>query len=148
MIIVAGVDDSDHARRVLMRAIEEAKALDADLHVVHVVQSPIYFRLPMDVAAPLDVAAIEAAERKAVWGSLDSILGDAEVPVNTVDLAGYPPDILSDYATENQAALLVIGTRGRGEFASFVLGSTSHRALHLAKCDVLVVKPLEAGTPH
>ena len=142
MIIVAGVDDSAHALQVLRRAIEEATARDADLHVVHVVQSPIYFHLPMEVAVPIDIAAIEGAQRKAVWGSLDPILREADIPVKTVDLSGYPPDVLVDYATEHQAALLVIGTRGRGEFASFVLGSTSHRALHIAKCDVLVVKPL------
>jgi nucleotide-binding universal stress UspA family protein len=90
----------------------------------------------------MDIAAIEAAERKAVWGSLDPILSEAEIPVKAVDLSGYPPDVLVDYATQNHANLLVIGTRGRGEFASLVLGSTSHRALHIAKCDVLVVKPV------
>ena len=35
MIIVAGVDDSDHARQVLKRAIQEATTKSADLHVVH-----------------------------------------------------------------------------------------------------------------
>lgn len=143
MIIVAGVDDSDHARHVLTRAIDEAKTKGADLHVVHVVQSPIYFHLPMGVAAPVDTAALEAAQRRAVWDSLDAILKNADIPVKTVDLSGYPPDVLVEYATQNQAAMLVIGTRGRGEFASFVLGSTSHRALHIARCDVLVVKPVE-----
>jgi nucleotide-binding universal stress UspA family protein len=61
--------------------------------------------------------------------------------VTKVDLDGYPPDTLSSYATEVEAELLVLGTRGRGELASLILGSTSHRALHLATCDVLVVKP-------
>jgi nucleotide-binding universal stress UspA family protein len=141
MIIVAGVDDSAHARQVLGVAIEEARLREANLHVVHVVQSPIHFYLPMDLAIPIDVAALEAAQRKAVWESLGSIIEKAEVPIKTVDLSGYPPDALVNYATENQAGLLVVGTRGRGDFASLVLGSTSHRALHIAKCDVLVVKP-------
>jgi nucleotide-binding universal stress UspA family protein len=39
------------------------------------------------------------------------------------------------------ASVLVMGTRGRGEFASLILGSTSHRAIQLATCDVLIVKP-------
>jgi nucleotide-binding universal stress UspA family protein len=141
MIIVAGVDESAHARLVLERAINEATSKHAELHVVHVVQTPIYFHFPMEAAVPLDLGELEAAQRKAVWGPLESILAAAEIPVRKVDLSGYSPDVLVDYATQNQADLLVIGTRGRGEFASLVLGSTSHRALHLAKCDVLVVKP-------
>ena len=123
MIIVAGVDDSDHARQVLKRAIQEATTKSADLHMVHVVQSPTYFHVPMDLAVPFDVAEMEAAQRKAVWGALDPILQGAEIPVKTVDLSGYPPDALVEYATQNQAGLLVIGTRGRGEFASLVLGA-------------------------
>jgi nucleotide-binding universal stress UspA family protein len=49
---------------------------------------------------------------------------------------------LVDYTKNVTAKRLIIGTRGRGEVAALVLGSTSHRALHLARCDVLVVKPV------
>jgi nucleotide-binding universal stress UspA family protein len=70
-------------------------------------------------------------------------MDQAGVPVERVDLDGYPPDTLVAYADDAAASLLVVGTRGRGELASLILGSTSHRALHLAKCDVLVVKPQE-----
>ena len=44
------------------------------------------------------------------------------------------------YAKDARASLLVVGTRGRGELGALILGSTSHRAIHLASCDVLVVK--------
>jgi nucleotide-binding universal stress UspA family protein len=72
---------------------------------------------------------------------LDEKLSGAEVEVTKVDLDGYPPDMLVAYAEDIGASLVVVGTRGRGELASLILGSTSSRAIHLAKSDVLVVKP-------
>ena len=42
-------------------------------------------------------------------------------------------------------AIAVGSPAHRGELASMVLGSTSHRAIHLAPCDVLVVKPKPAA---
>jgi nucleotide-binding universal stress UspA family protein len=68
-------------------------------------------------------------------------MAEAGFSVSRVDLDGYPPDALVGYAEEVAASLLVVGTRGRGEIAALFLGSTSHRAIHLAKCDVLVVRP-------
>jgi nucleotide-binding universal stress UspA family protein len=90
---------------------------------------------------PIDMGEIAEGERRAVWSQLEPVLSGAGVPVTKVDLDGYPPDVLVAYATEVDASVLVLGTRGRGDFASLILGSTSHRAIQLATCDVLVVKP-------
>jgi len=57
-----------------------------------------------------------------------------------VDLEGYPPDVIVEYAQEIGADLIVVGSRGRGDLASLVLGSTSHRVVNHAPCDVLVVR--------
>jgi nucleotide-binding universal stress UspA family protein len=75
-----------------------------------------------------------------VWAGVSDTLDIADIRVESVDLDGYPPDTLVAYAGDVNASLLVVGTRGRGDFASLILGSTSHRAIHLAECDVLVVK--------
>ncbi|HKX76864.1 MAG TPA: universal stress protein [Acidimicrobiia bacterium] len=136
MIIVAGVDVSEHSQTVIKRAIEEAERRDADLHVVHVVQYPVYFDFP------IDLVAMAAAERHAVWERLSPLVEAAGIPVKKVDLDGYPADTLSDYATSVGADLIVLGTRGRGDLASLFLGSTSHRVLQMAPCDILVVRPL------
>jgi nucleotide-binding universal stress UspA family protein len=77
----------------------------------------------------------------AVWGAIEEKLARAPIDIIRTDLDGYPPDTLVAYAEDVGATLLVVGTRGRGELASLILGSTSSRAIHLAKCDVLVVKP-------
>ncbi len=140
MVVVVGVDESDHAVYVVERAVEEARMRDAELHVVHVFHPPV---LPY-MGAPIDMAAVAAAQRQAVWERVEPLVAKAATPVERVDLEGYPPDSLVDYSQNVGADLLIVGSRGRGEFAALILGSTSHRAIHLAHCDVLVVKPSHA----
>jgi nucleotide-binding universal stress UspA family protein len=90
--------------------------------------------------AAINWSEVAEAQRNAVWAAVAEDLEVEDVKIEQVDLEGYPPDVLVDYASQVDAELLVVGTRGRGEFASLILGSTSHRAIHLASCDVLVVK--------
>ncbi|MDH4119146.1 MAG: universal stress protein [Acidimicrobiia bacterium] len=140
MLLVVGIDESEHAGHVVDRAIQEAELRGAELHVVHVFHPPI---LPY-MGAPIDMGALATAQRKAVWDRLEPHLAKAKMDVERVDLEGYPPDTLVDYVANTGAQLLIVGSRGRGEIAALVLGSTSHRAIHLANCDVLVVKPSHA----
>ncbi|HEY4606572.1 MAG TPA: universal stress protein [Acidimicrobiia bacterium] len=136
MAIVVGVDSSPHAVSVLERAILEAERRTEELHVVHVFHPPVVY-----LEIPIDLVTVAEAERGAVWAPLNQSISDAGSTVKKIDLEGYPPDTLVDYAKDVDASLLVVGSRGRGELASLILGSTSHRAIHLAPCDVLVVKP-------
>jgi nucleotide-binding universal stress UspA family protein len=134
-IVVAGVDDSPVAKEVVEKAMEQARWREAELHVVHVVRIPVAY-----TEIPVNVTEVIEAERRTVWASLEPTMADAGLTVRRVDLDGYPPDTLVAYATAEEAVLLVLGTRGRGEIASLILGSTSHRAIQLAGCDVLVIK--------
>lgn len=133
--IVVGVDPSDHAAAAARRAAWLAEASNADLHAVHVLHLPpvVYSALGTSTTA---VDEIAVAERAAVWGSVGDALGDA----TRVELDGYPAETLVDYAQQVGADIIVVGSRGRGSLASLVLGSTSHRLLHISPCDVLVVK--------
>lgn len=139
MTVVVGVDASPHASAVLDKALLEAQRRSTQLHVVHVFNPPVVY-----LEVPVDLVMVKDAELAAVWGPLDEKLAGAGLEVVKVDLDGYPPDTLVDYAHDVGADLLVVGTRGRGELASLILGSTSSRAIHLANCDVLVVKPAKS----
>lgn len=135
MPVVAGIDDSPVTRLVIDRALEQARWRGTGLKLVYVLHLPMVY-----TGALVDWRKVAAAQRDAVWAAADANLPDADVTVERVDLDGYPPDALVTYATEVDASLLVVGTRARGELASLILGSTSHRATYLAACDVLVVK--------
>lgn len=135
MTVVAGVDDSPVSKQVVASAIEQARWRGTDVHLVHVAATPMVY-----AEVPVDWDEVVEAQRANVWAKLQPVIDSTDLHVERVDLEGYPPDRLVHYVTDVAATLLVVGTRGRGELASLILGSTSHRAIHLAGCDVLVVK--------
>lgn len=139
MIIVVGIDESEPSVRGLRKAIDMATALKAELHVIHAVHIPGTLLAVLN-QVPADIVQIEKAQRDSVWAVADPLLEETSIEVKRVDLNGYPADAVVEYAEEIGADLIVIGSRGRGELAALLLGSTSHRILHLAHCDVLVVK--------
>ncbi|MDR9450058.1 MAG: universal stress protein [Acidimicrobiia bacterium] len=139
MIIVVGIDESEPAKIGLRRAIGMAETLGSELHVVHAVHIPGTLLAVLN-QVPADIAQLEKAQRDSVWEMAEPLLEETSVVVKRVDLNGYPADALVEYAEQVGAGLIVIGSRGRGELAALFLGSTSHRVLHLAHCDVLVVK--------
>lgn len=136
MIVVVGVDGSPVALDVLKKAADQARWREAELHIVHISQMPVVYS-----EVPIDLTGMAESERVAVWEQLEPALSAIDVPTKRIDLEGYPPDLLPDYAHKVGADLVVVGTRGRGNFASLILGSTSHRTIQVAGCDVLVVHP-------
>ena len=136
MPIVVGVDGSPLSERVVTKAIAEAERRNEELHVVHVYQPPLMY-FPTTLAEPVDFAETHRAH---VWERLTPILEMSRVDWQRVDLTGYPGDVLVDYIANVDASLVILGTRGHGDFKSLLLGSTSHRVAQLATCDVLIIK--------
>ncbi|MEX1043540.1 MAG: universal stress protein [Acidimicrobiia bacterium] len=142
MSIIAAVDGSPVGRNVLSKAVEQARLTNTKLHVVHVFQPPTVV-YGMAGTYIFDEQALAESEQKAVWEAVGPQLAETGVEWVRADLSGYPPTAITEYAKDVDATLIVIGTRGHGEFRSLVLGSTSHGVIHDSPCDVLVVKQPE-----
>jgi nucleotide-binding universal stress UspA family protein len=52
---------------------------------------------------------------------------------------GYAAERLADLADEEEAEMIVVGSRGRGAFKAAFLGSVSTSLIGVARCPVLVV---------
>ena len=119
--IVAGVDRSDAAEPVVDAASWLASALDTRLLVVHAVAEPV-----------------EEAEE--LLQSLRARLpGADDTSMRLVE--GAPADRLIEVADQEDAELLVVGSRGRGALSSAVLGGVSRKVARDARCPVVVVPP-------
>jgi nucleotide-binding universal stress UspA family protein len=62
----------------------------------------------------------------------------AGVEAEGVEVEGHPGRVLVEQALG--ATLLVVGSRGRGGFASLVLGSVSQAVAHHAPCALAIVR--------
>jgi nucleotide-binding universal stress UspA family protein len=146
LIYVVGVDDTRQSARAVRTACRLAACMGAEVHVVHVAHVPSSM-LSVLAGVPAAAGDFIAAERAAVWERIGPVLEGVDVPVRRVDLEGYPSDTLVSYAAEVGAAMIVVGSRGRGDLASLVLGSTSHRVVNHATCDVLIATGESEETP-
>lgn len=139
MKIVVGIDDSPTARAALQTALEYGARLDAEVDVVFVSHVPATVLAAMG-GVPTVGEEFAEAQRRQVWAAARPLMDAAPVTSHGIDLEGYPPDVLVAHAGAVDADLLVVGSRGRGDLASLLLGSTSHRVVNHAPCDVLVVR--------
>ena len=96
---------------------------------------------PAEVIEAAERAAQECAEEGA---ELARRQGLDPHPLAT-RLAGSVAETLVALAREWDAAVVVVGTRGRGRLASAVLGSASSELVSAAACPVLVVPPPDDG---
>jgi nucleotide-binding universal stress UspA family protein len=144
--IVCGLDGSPDSRAALEVAAGLAKRLGSRLVLVHVAEVAYVpyaaaYPLggtagPMAVATEID-AEEEAGERLLEQAADAARLVDAERRVEV----GVPAERLADVADEEDAELIVVGSRGRGAFKAAFLGSVSNSLVGVARCPVLIVPP-------
>lgn len=147
--IVAGTDGSPTARHAVMQAAEMARALGARLHLVNAYN-------PVGPEASRRVDAAEAAmfgfrdpaqlddidprkDATALVADLATELEGRGADITTEVRPGPAADVLIRTAEEEQADLIVVGSRGMSG-ARRLLGSVPNTVSHHAPCDVLIVK--------
>jgi nucleotide-binding universal stress UspA family protein len=138
--ILVAVDFSEYADSVLDVAVEFAKQLSAELHLVHAFDVRIPLVTPYEVAIP--TAFIEEA-REAAASKLAALIrkvADDGITA-TSHLSEVPAaSAIVDLAEELGADLIIMGTRGHTGLKHVLLGSVAERTLRHAPCSVLTVK--------
>ena len=123
MKILVGVDGSDYSTWALMEAISIAKKFSGHVQVI-----TIYKRGHKDEATKTQLKAKQLLEEEKIDSSLSAILGS------------NPSRAMVDTCKNEKFDLIVVGSRGLGSAAAFLLGSVSKKVVSKASCNVLVVK--------
>jgi nucleotide-binding universal stress UspA family protein len=133
--IVAGIDGSPASLRALEWAARQAELTDARLEIVVAWEWPNSFgwsAIPNNYNPELDaqqlleplVASLRAAH--------------PHVPISSKVFEGHPAPVL--VKESHGADLLVVGSRGHGEFVGMLIGSTSEHCVANCACPVVVFR--------
>jgi len=123
MKILVGVDGSDYSTWALMEAISIAKKFSGHVKII-----TVYKQGNKDEATKTQIKAKQLLEEEKIDSSISAILGSNSSRA------------LVDMAENENFDLIVVGSRGLGSAAAFLLGSVSKQVVSKANCDVLVVK--------
>ena len=143
--ILVPTDFSESAHYALRYALTLASELQAELLLVHVVET-------LAVGYASDLFPVPMAEvfqelsgyAKGEIGKLASEASAKGVRVREIVLQGKPSAEIVRLAEEEHADLVVLGTHGKGMLDHALFGSTTERVIRKAPCPVLSCR-LEAA---
>ncbi len=136
--IVVGTDGSESARHALEWAYEEARLAGAELVVVHSWEYP-YPETAGDTSGMRERMRRDAERELDESVSAHTARAGGEGVTLRKHLVESPP--AKALIDESEGAdLVVVGSRGRGGFASMLLGSVSRAVVQHAHCPIAVIR--------
>ena len=135
--ILVALDHSEISDRVLVAARDLALLSKGEVWVLHLIEREVALRTGMtltDETMDQGRASVAAAVDKLTAAGVK-----AHGDVGTT-LYGYAARSIVDDAKEHDVGVIVMGSRGRGDLAGLLLGSTAHKVIHLADRPVLIVR--------
>lgn len=132
--ILAAVDESPNAERVLAAARELAVLSNGEVLVFHVWEGePSKYRACTATSFEAACMMVEQAEHSLLS---TGIRARSEV---AADLYSHTAREITGYAKAYDAGVIVIGSRRRGDLTALLGGSTAHKVVHMADRPVVVV---------
>ena len=134
--LLVAVDHSEVSARVLDAAKDLASLSKGKVWVLHLREKEVIAQMG-DVPSESDVEADQAVKEGVDLLRQAGIEAEGEVRQTTFGHAAR--EIVAD-AKEHDAGVIIMGSRGRSDFAGALLGSTAHKVIHLTDRPVLVVR--------
>lgn len=140
---------SKHGWRALDLAADLAVSSGAELIAMHVVRHEPSLGGPAHFATVEGVGAEELAARYHIGKEIgDGITAEAVTRARQKGLERVSPRVAEGHAAAEIVAeaeaegvdMLFIGCRGLGDIAGLLMGSVSHKVMHLAPCTCVTVK--------
>lgn len=133
--LLVAVDHSEVSDRVIAAAKDMASLSTGKVWVLHLRERELG-------RMGLGPAESDEEAREAVTRGVEALIQagvDAQGEVREVVFGHAAREIVED-AQEHDVGVIIMGSRGRGELAGLVLGSTAHKVIHLTDRPVLVVR--------
>lgn len=140
--VLIAVDGSPSAKLALAFARDLLAGKETMVTLFHVIpQHIVYGRAPVP-AEEYDMPKERAASESLLAESAEYLEAGGVGPTIDQRLAlGDPADLILTAATNHDADLIILGSRGLNAASRFLVGSTSTKVTTHAHCPVLVVHP-------
>jgi len=149
--ILVPVDFSEYSRNACRYALNLAQKLKADVKILHVYYAPIVDLVPItdaysiQVDMDINLREIESNARKSLMEFVNGIRKEAadrkmdQVKVGYSLREGITEDEIARMARDYKPGIIVLGTKGKGEKQSDIIGSVVYRVLDRTKVPVLAI---------
>jgi nucleotide-binding universal stress UspA family protein len=136
--IVVGVDGSHSSIRALEWAIHQAKLTGDVVDAIYAWHFPATYGIPVADVTDYGALGDEVLSKAIAEAEAATSEADAGVEIRPHVVEGHPVQVLLDAA--RGADLIVVGSRGHGEFSGALLGSVSQNVVHHAPAPVVVMR--------
>ena len=133
--ILVPIDGSEHSDKALSLAKELASKFDSEVLVFHVREKSVGRGGSWDV--DLTEEEVDIAEEAAQVLVAEGVKAKSE---RQSALYGHAAQKIARAADENGADGIVMGSRGLYDWRGLLVGSVTHKVLHMATCPVVVVR--------
>lgn len=147
-LILHPTDGSPNAARALDVACGMARDYGARLLIVNAQRRHGLDVMPEELEAyrrvehvrVTDAELRRAAAQATVDAAVETARGNGPTEVEGVVVEGDPGRVVADVAKDRGVDLIVMGSRGYTGIQELLLGSVTHKVLHAAPCNCLVVR--------
>jgi len=138
--ILVPTDASEYSRRALKTALELARAVKAEVVLLHVSYTPqAYWGYTISYGITVTQEQLDQNGELALDATLTGIDTEQVVITKRVE-SGHPVTIILEQVKKENIDLVIMGSHGYGAIAGSVLGSVSQRVLQRVSCPVLIIK--------
>jgi nucleotide-binding universal stress UspA family protein len=140
--IIAALDYSDVTDRVVEVSVGLAKAFEATLHLVHMLDPGPNYAIYGFSPAEFPINPMNDRIRTASDSRLHDLAtstGLDKSRVVTASVVGTPVDGILQYAEDQRADLIVLGAHSRGFLGSMLVGSVAQGIIRRAELPTLIV---------
>jgi nucleotide-binding universal stress UspA family protein len=140
--ILLPTDFSDYSAVATKYACELATKFDAELHVLHTLETHLASTpgFGMGLALPQYISESKAAAEKSLASVLDPKWSAGRTVIHAV-VFGPPKVEIIQYARKQNIDLIVLATHGRTGLPHVLMGSVAETVVRTASCPVLTVRP-------
>lgn len=137
--ILVAIDGSKMSDKAVEMAKQLGNGQQSEITLLHVGKELV---IPPNAIVLEYVTLLEEVKKNGIelLNNAKDLLDKEGLKVSVVYKVGDPARQIVDFAKKEHYDLIIIGSRGLGNFKELMLGSVSHKVSQLSHCPVMIVK--------